>query len=227
MNIEGHVKITYFDSATGKVLEQRELRNTNTNWGKWLLMEKINNTAVSGTSLPEDVATNAAKYEIAYFAVGSDSAVTDVSKNSLNAVIPITDVADPSKYILFERDAANATDEFTDYVDGNIDANVDVTDGTSYKDYFYLKKLESVSYVASAGDSISYQLRIEQDEIVDGSGGSDFTLNEFGLYAVPFDDPVAGTIDTTLPKILFARLTDSYTKSNTVGIVLEWIVKLT
>lgn len=224
MNINGLAIMRFNNTETGEEIGVRIKHNTNTDYGKQLVLLKLNPNAVGSFTnpLPAAISTGVVpdKYRILLFALGSSgSAVaTDTAQTSLNKLVPLKlksdATADTSVYFKpFTTDSAL------------IQASNYSVHASASKDDFYWKKIDSFSKESS--NAIKYTLQITNAD-VSSQDPSITTLNidEFGLYAVATDTDVNGivTINETLPKILFARLSETYSKSNSIGISIEWIV---
>jgi len=232
MKISGLGLAHLIDEATGEVIGTRIKHNTNTDFGKQLILLKTNHDGIGtfNTPIPASISSDSGvidSYQINMFAVGATAgaAAGDSSLTSLLSLIPMKLVGDATATagIYFAPTAAdtNTTDNLI--TDSNYSEYA-----SSTKDDFYWKLIDSTTY--ESVDSIKYVLRLESSDIKSQNASDKvININEFGLYASPTSDDGNGVITVTedTPKILFARLIESYDKTESMGIILEWIITVT
>lgn len=227
MNINGLALVSFKNNDTNELVGTRIKHNTNTDIGKQLILLKLNPDAVGSFAggLPSAITTSADNidsYRIKLFAVGSSGGAptnTVNTQTSLNKLVPMrlkTDAtADSNVYF-----KPNASDS------GLIDSsNYSPEHTSSSHDDYYWKMIDS--YSKEGANALKYVLQINNTDVVSAdTSKSSIALDEFGLYAVSTSKDGSGveTINNTLPKVLFARLAESYSKSSSIGISIEWIV---
>jgi len=217
-------------TKNGKVIATRIKHNTNTDIGKQMVLAKLNRHATGDFDDQDNYADIVNKigvnqlqdYEVMLFAVGSDSTTSSSTMRHLNGLVPLkrtddTNVDTDIYFKISDKDI-NEADRI-----GDVKYSVDYVgsdDNTDGGNHYYFKKIETMEYQGT--DSIKYVLRLENNDVVDVKNNAETVgIKEFGLYAAQVGDD--GTIiDST--KVLFARLVESYDKTSSMGIVLEWIV---
>lgn len=232
MKISGLGLAHLIDEATGEKIGTRIKHNTNTDFGKQLLLLKMNHAGIGSfnTPIPVSISSDAGvvdSYQIAMFAVGATAGAvaSDSTLTSLLSLIPMKLVGDATAtagtYFAPTASDINATDNLI------LDTNYSVY-ASDTKDDFYWKNLDSVTY--ESVDSIKYVLRLESTDVKSKTvTDTVININEFGLYAAPTVTDGSGIVTVTngTPKILFARLIESYDKTESMGIILEWIITVT
>jgi len=216
--------------------------NTNVNIGAQLLLKKLNIQMSGSTGLPQVTVDNKDSYSVAAFAVGGDDAATNTTDTSLHSIYAIRghddDLDDPDAGAQFLAGTYDIDHDYTDEAGNTIQlvTTADLDDSTNkdndsaYKDNYYWKKIAQVDYVSP--NAVKYTLNLSDKDVQDLTlsdvADTNLTISEFGLYICMWDNDnqqvVDNTDSTNYAKILLARLTDSYIKTQRSSIVVEWTI---
>jgi len=225
----------------GKIQRKVFNSNTNVNIGAQLILKKINLQMSGQTSLPIVAIQNLNNYSVSAFSVGGDGAATSVSDTCLHKMFVIRkdtdDLSDPNPGAQFLA-GTYAIDHDYNTEDGNTvtlfpTANLDASCNTadsSYKNHYYWKKIAQVEYTSP--NAVKYTLNLSDKDVQDATladvSDTSLTINEFGLFICMWDNSTGQVVEDTAsqsyPKIMLARLTDSYIKTQNSSIIIEWTV---
>jgi len=216
--------------------------NTNVYIGAQLLLKKLNIQMLGNTGLPSDVVTEKDTYSVSAFAVGGDDGSTNGSDTSLHKLFAIRghndDLSDVDAGVQYLAGTYDVDHEYTNengdnvtlVATSNLDSSTNKDNDSDYKTNYYWKKIKSVDYVAQ--NSVKYTLDLADKDVQDLTladvSDTNLTISEFGIYICDWDNDNSQVVDNTdsenHAKILLARLTDSYIKTQNSSIVVEWTI---